>query len=282
MGCIESIRKHALTRQHYECMVKKEKQETRENACVQLKADIAQLLQKYGLPAILFEEIILLFYKEKKRSKCKCKDICVIGHYQQGAATAASFERISNEYYDKVLREAVIGRAVTSFNLVFIGGSMDGWSSGSGKCEVLGLLTDDAYSQKCYLLKLASYDYGAEKDTSIKDTKSCVKMFFDACKELKLGPSVIGREADLYDGEPKIIFRNFATDGPYRKKIDEATGKPVLDTCVKDIIFITPFFEASVWDPQHLRELSYNDAQKENEELTQVNKLLKDFVMKKL
>ena len=183
-------------------MVEMKKQETKENACLHLKADISQLLQRHCLPAVLFEEILLSFYKEKKRSKCKCKDICVIGHYQHGAAIARSFERISNEYYDKMIKKAVISRKITSFDLIFIGGSMDGWSTGSAKCEVLGLLTDDEYSQKCYLLKLSSFDYVPEKDRRVKDTKSCVKMFFKACDELDVKQSLIGNQMDLYNGRP--------------------------------------------------------------------------------
>ena len=275
MSNAKSLRKHSVSQQHYESMAEMEKQQTKENACLHLKADICQLLQRHYLPAVLFEEILLLFYKEKKRSKCQCKDICVIGHYQQGSGIARSYEKISNEYYDKMIKKATISRKITSFDLVLIGGSMDGWSTGSAKCEVLGLLTDDEYSQKCYLLKLSSYDYGPEKERRVKDTKSCVKMFFNACDELDLKPSLIENEMDLYNKQPKIIFRNFATDDPYRKQIDVVTGEPVLDTCVKTIIPITPFFEPSVWDPQHLREISFSDAEKENDIITSSNKLLK-------
>ena len=38
-----------------------------------------------------------------------------------------------------------------------------------------------------------------------------------------------------------IIFRYFFTDEPHQKKIDVTTGKPVLDTCISDIISVTSF-----------------------------------------
>ena len=220
---VASIRKHVSTQSHRDNTFKLRKKQTKENSCLQLKADIAQLMQRHSLPAILFEEILLLFFKEKKRSKCSCKDICVIGNYQHGSATAKKWNDISEKYLNQMLTFSVISRSVTSFNLVFFSGSMDGWSIGSMKCEVLGALTDDIQSQKCYLLQLSEYAYGEEKENNVKDTESCVRLFFDACKTLKITPSLIENEMELYDDKPIIIFRNFCTDGPRKLTLQLVT-----------------------------------------------------------
>ena len=263
---VGSIRNHVTTQSHRTNMFKLRKQQTKENSCLLLKADIAQFMQRHSLPAILFEDILLLFFKEKNRSKCSFKDICVIGDYQDGSTTPRKWNDISQKYLNKMLTIAITSCNVTAFNLVFFSGSMDGWSTGNNQ------------SQKCYLLQLSEYTYGEEKENNVKDTASCVQLFFDACKTVNIFTSSIDNEMDLYDGKPIVIFRNFCTDGSYRQKIDSATGKPALDTCISDIIPITPFLDESVWDHQHLRELSYKDAEKENDNITQTKKLMKNGV----
>ena len=240
------------SRDHYNNEQKENLVKQHEMSGLLIRADIAYSMALYPTTMAVFEGYCALLERHGVH----------IGPKLTGKEIGARFRDILSLYLNIQLRYNVTAYSISSYNITFIGGSMDGIDIIPVKFTIGGILSGDDECLKCYFTTLFQFEY--DSDNKVKNIESQVQAFANRLKVLKIYPTDFSNVNSIYDliatDTPIIIFLGFAVDGPYLHELDDQSGKPKIDTLVKQYFPSTPFLRPCVWDRQHQRDRGWKTA----------------------
>lgn len=245
-----------------------------------LHADIVYGQLLHSSSNIIFEEKIILFHNVNVRKKQK---LCEIGDFYHDQKQCIKWRDLYYDYILSVHRKiATRGRGVC--DVVIIGGSMDGVTSGSMKVELISAFIKNPDRMRVVTIGCDEFEYDGNTK-KVKDVKSSVTAFYNALCENGMAPTIISDDDELTEYEQVIIFRNLCLDGAYlweqdktedieqdgdvkedvveEEEQEKQTKKPAIDRYIKQIIPLSPFVIDCIHDPIHGNELDSKSALKD-------------------
>ena len=242
------------------------------------RADIIIHMSIYAGSKERFEDILALFYNNKRRAACDCKDCCPVGQKLQSKRIADRLRDILDLYLSIQVHHNVINTNI-SHNIVFISASVDGVDQASDKFTISGLIYIDNDCMKCLFLNLDQFEY--DKENPRKTCEAYIDSIVKGLDQVNLKPKQSYTRDELFDPDVKcILFCNVSVDGALLAKIDDENACPMIDTHCTNKIQDSPFREAAIHDRQHRKQLSLADAI--NDTFIEKQKILTQSIAKSL
>ena len=247
-------------RNHESALQIVEQNRSKEMASILNKADMVYSIIKRGWSDSDFQELIRLQINDKMRSGCNNTSCNQIGDYGHTSKQVKQFVKLYKLVIKDEIVEVMLPSAVCFRNYVFVSGSMDGVTFSPNKYDACVAILKVQQQVKAIPTGLKEFQYN-DTDKKIKNTKASVEAYKESLIEWGLLPSDIkdDNELSLPNEKPFIILRNFALDGVYMHEQNE-NGDTIINDHIQDTFVITPFWESTIHDLMHSRQLAAKKA----------------------
>eukprot|EP01084_Bolivina_argentea_P094669 170214_1 len=243
-----------------------------------MKIDMIYDVITTGAPRHLFERMVMIIFRQKRRYNCKKQSCFPLADYLQGVRFA---ETVTNIFFGVIisLEKQLLAGCKTAHNIVFLGCSLDSYSHGTFKSELQIVKSSNQMRVRVRAIGMKKFKYSPDKN--VKSLKDSLLGFKDSLKRIGAIPTDIKSVDMLYSIDTKFVLRNFCGDGVYfaplipnpnineEKQIDEDSMMveqqleakvPAINQLIKEVFNTTIFLAPSIHDTQHKKGLAATDA----------------------